>query len=181
MRGYLSVIIAGAFSVAVTYFIFIHVGLVPAVIIGGSAIVSFFVWIFTTYNRPVNPDRIVPLYLLALAGQIIHTGEEYVADFPGYLTGLFHLQNLDKNTFALGVLIIAAAIWVLAGYGLLKKHPLANYFLWFFLIGPGIANGVAHIAFPFIAKSTYFPGLFTVLIPTILSLIIMRDVVKDIW
>ncbi|MEX1112435.1 MAG: HXXEE domain-containing protein [Candidatus Andersenbacteria bacterium] len=171
-----SVIFAGVFSLAITIFILLYVGIQPAVIIGGSAIIAFFVWLSTTYHRPVSPGKIVPMYLLALTGQIIHTGEEYIADFPGHLSGLFHLHNFDRNTFALAVLIFAVAVWVLTAYGLLKRSALANYFLWFFLIGPGIVNGIAHIAFPVIMRQLYFPGLVTVIIPTILSIVIIRKI-----
>ena len=179
MKHGFSVAFAAVFAVVLTIFIATYVGMQPAAIIGGSAIVAFFVWLKTTYKRPVNPGTIVPLYLLALTGQIIHTGEEYLTDFPGRFTGLFHLENFNRDTFAVSILIFAAAVWVFTGYGLFKKHPLANYFLWFFLIGPGLVNGVAHVAFPVILRQWYFPGLFTVILPTVLSVVIIRNILSS--
>lgn len=179
MKHPTTVLFALTFAVALCVIITTYIGIQPAIIVGGSAIIAFFVWLKTTYKKPINPSTIVPIYLLALTGQIIHTGEEYIADFPGHLSGLFHLQNLDRNVFTLSVLIFAVAIWVLTAYGLLKKNPLANYFLWFFLIGPGFINGIAHVAFPFLARQFYFPGLITVIIPTILSIVIMRKILRE--
>lgn len=179
MKHLPTVLFALAFAISLFVAIATYIGIQPAIIVGGSAIIAFFVWLKTTYKNPVNPGVIVPIYLLALTGQIIHTGEEYVADFPGHLSGLFHLHNLDRNTFTIYVLIFAAAVWVLTAYGLLKRSPLANYFLWFFIIGPGFVNTIAHVAFPIITGQLYFPGLITVIIPAIFGIVIITKILRE--
>ena len=65
-----------------------QVGLPFAVIVGGSGIVAFVVWLFTTYRYPVDGRRILPLYVLAVGMQYVHMTEEFLADFAGHFSAL---------------------------------------------------------------------------------------------
>ena len=159
---------------------FIRIGFAPVLIIGGSATVAYFVWLATTYKRPVNPQTILPLYLAAVAAQMIHMVEEYATDFPGEFSSLFHLNLFNRDFFAITFMGIFGALWLLTALGLLYRNPIANFMLWFFLIGPGLVNSVAHFSFPFFSGHFhYFPGLVTVLLPTIFTILVIRVLLRE--
>ena len=159
---------------------YVRIGLAPVVIIGGSAAVAYFVWLGTTYKRPVNPQAILPLYLAAVASQMIHMVEEYATDFPGEFSKLFHLNLFQRDFFAITFMGIFGALWLLTALGLRYRNPIANFMLWFFLIGPGLVNSVAHFSFPFFSGHFhYFPGLVTVLLPTIFTVLAIRVLLKE--
>ncbi len=153
---------------------YIRVGPAIVVIIGGSAAIAYFAWILTTWRYPANPDKVLPVYLLALGAQFLHTAEEYLTDFPGEFSKAFGIQIFTRDTFAVAIMGVFAA------FGLIKRSQTANYIVWFFVIGPGIVNAIAHLAFPVITRSLYFPGLVTVLLPTILSLVVIKRLIEGV-
>lgn len=155
----------------------IRAGLPYFVIFGAAALISYGAWLLTTYKRPADPQTILPLYLLALAVQVIHTVEEYIMDFPGEITTLFNSPPVGRDVFAVAVMGGFAAMWILTALGLIYKNPFANYLLWFFLVGPGVINSVAHFSFPFLGHSHYFPGLITLILPTIMSIVVIRALI----
>ena len=158
--------------------IFFNIGLAPVVIIGGSAVIAYFVWLFTTYKKPADPQKILPVFLLALALQIIHTIEEYIADFAGELSVLFNLNPVGRDFFAVAIMGGFASVWVLTAFGLIYRNPLANFMLWFFVIGPGLVNGLAHVVLAIIANDIYFPGLITVVLPTVASIAVLKVLIS---
>lgn len=178
--GVIYPIIVAIFMAALLGATLIYAGLPPFVIFTTAAVIAYVAWLLTTYKRPADPQRVLPLYLLALAFQIIHTTEEYLADFPAELAELFRIaEPANRNVFAVAIMGGAATMWVLTGFGLLCRNPFANYLLWFFVIGPGLVNSVAHLAFPIIARTVYFPGLITVLLPTIVSILVIRRLLSS--
>jgi len=159
---------------------FIRIGFAPVLIIGGSATIAYFVWLATTYKRPANPQTILPLYLAAVAAQMIHMVEEYATDFPGEFSRLFHLNLFNRDFFVITFMGAFGALWLLTALGLLYRNPIANFMLWFFLIGPGLVNSVAHFSFPFLSGHLhYFPFSATVLLSTCFTILVIRVLVKS--
>ncbi len=152
------------------YFGLTRVGPVATLIIGGSAALACVAWLLTTYKKPADPDAVLPLYLLVVAFELIHMSEEAMTDFAGEFGRLF---GEDFSIFAPMVLLFGG-IWVLAGYGLIHKNPVANFFVWFVAIGPGVVNGIAHFVFPVLAGTFYFPGLVTVIFPFVASILLIK-------
>jgi hypothetical protein len=158
--------------------LFTQVGWAFALIVGGSAVVAYVLWLLTTYKNPVDGNKILPFYLVAVAMQYIHMTEEFVAGFPHAFSSLTG-SKFESDTFVLISLLLGGIVYMLTGYGLLRRHPVANYLLWFFLIGPaGLVNTIAHVTFPFFAGGFYFPGLITVLLPTISGSLIVWEIFK---
>ncbi len=163
-------IIIGLIVAALMYFGLTLVGPVGTLIIGGSAVLAYVAWLFTTYKKPADPAAVLPLYLLVVAFELIHMSEESMTDFPGEFGRLF-----GENFSVFGPMVLLfGGIWVLAGFGLIHKNPVANFFVWFVAIGPGVANGVAHFIFPVLAGTLYFPGLITVIFPFAASILLIR-------
>src|SRR5207247_3475361 len=159
------VAVASVIALAVTFLV-TQVGFPFALIVGGSAIVAFFVWLLTTYRHPVDGRRILPLFVLAVGMQFVHMTEEFVAGFPEHFSALTG-ASLTPDKFVLVALLGGGMAYAFAGFGIVHRHPVANYVLWFFLIGPaGLVNSIAHVSFPFMTGTPYFPGLITVALPT---------------
>ncbi len=169
-------------AIAITIFVFLlfsRIGPAFALIVGGSAIIAFFVWLLTTYRYPVDGRKVLPLYVLAVAMQFIHMTEEFVAGFPQQFSALTG-ADFSPDKFVLIAVLGFGAVYMLAGFGLVRQNPIANYVLWFFLIGPaGLVNTIAHFTFPLLIGHPYFPGLITVLLPTITGTMLAWRILKD--
>ena len=171
-------VLAAIFAIVLVTAVFINAGLPAFIIFASASSIAYVLWLLTTYRRPADPERIVPLYLVALAAQVLHTVEEFVSDFPGELAALFGTEPFALDAFVVAVMGVGSAIWILTAVGLIYRNPFANYLLWFFLIGPGVINSIAHFSFPFIGGVSYFPGVITVLLPTIMSIVVIVALVR---
>jgi len=175
-------IIVAAVIAIISYAGATTIGNAPVIIVGGSAVIAYVVWLLTTYRRPADPGKILPFYLVAVGAQLIHETEEYLAGFPSQFSTLFHIPAFTEQFFVITFLLVFSVIWVLAGVGLIYKNPVANFLTWFFVIGPGLANGVAHFVFPFLAHRIYFPGIITVLLPTLASILVIWRLLRPfVW
>lgn len=72
---------------------------------------------------------------------------------------------------------------ILSAVGLSSRHPLAQqfagYVVWFYVIGPGMVNFVAHVTFPILLGSWYFSGLVTVILPTVAGIVTLVRLVQS--
>lgn len=158
--------------------LYTYVGLAPALIIGGSLVLALFAWLFTTYRQPADPDRVLPLYLLLIVAELLHMAEEYLTSFPeefSALTGAHMTQDVFVVVFVMGGVVLA----LLAAVGVMYRNPLANYVLWFVIVGPGFVNGIAHLLFPLMAGTVYFPGLLTVALPVAIGIVLALRIYRD--
>src|SRR5205085_338597 len=179
MKHAYPVAVGSVIALAVTLLI-TQVGFPFALIVGGSATVAFFVWLLTTYRHPVDGRRILPLFVLAVGMQFVHMTEEFLADFPGHFSALTG-ADLTSDKFVLVALLGGGMAYAFAGFGIVHRHPVANYILWFFLIGPaGLVNSVAHVSFPFMSGTPYFPGLITVALPTVFGTALAWRILSDV-
>lgn len=128
--------------------------LVPALTI------PFIVWLFTTFKYPVESKRVVAIYIFALAGQMIHMAEEYVRGFSTSFQHLFDTEPWPERQFLLIAVFLGVTIYLLGAGGMLLGSRAANYLAWFYVLGLGLANSIAHIVLSFIEGGA-FPGLYT--------------------
>jgi len=126
---------------------YIKIGLPPVVIIGGSALVALFFWHKTYLYHPTNPDTIVPLFALTVAGLQAHIVEEYLSGFGPAMSRTFGIHWSEKS-FLLIFALVGPLIYTLTILGLQHKIPLAGFVAWFIFIGPGVAE-FTHFIFPF--------------------------------
>lgn len=171
-----AVFVAGFFSL-----VLMGVGWVPAVIIGGSGLLGLIAWRLTTYKQPLEPEGILTPYLLAVAAQFVHVLEEVFMDFPGELHLALGTAPVSRGLFAGVILVGATLLWLAGAWGVHRRHPLGNFVLWVFLIGPaGLVNLVAHVAFPLFTEGAYFPGLATVWLPAAAGLFLLYRVITQL-
>ena len=98
---------------------------------------------------------------------------------PSYARELFGAPvSFDLQTLTLGLVIGVNVLALLAAYGLRHGNAAANYMVWFYTLGPGLANAVAHVYFPIAAGRPYFPGLVTVILPTVFGPIVLARLIR---
>lgn len=174
-RKFMPPVVIGAIVIAVLIYGPGMFGPIGTLIIGGSAVLAYFAWIFTTFKIPADPKTILPLYLLTVGAELIHMSEEAITDFPGRFGQLFG----NEFSFFEPMVLALGGVWVIAAVGLLYKNPVANFLVWFVAIGPGIVNGIAHVSFLFLAGTMYFPGIITVIFPFTLSVLLIARLLRE--
>jgi hypothetical protein len=127
---------------------------VPAMIV---ALVCYFL---TSYRKMPKPERVLPLYLLALAIQFLHFTEEYLYGFHLRVSEiLYGIPPFNANVFV-AFNMIAYCLFLLGGLGMYRGIKFPMIAVWFFTIAGVLGNAVLH---PLLAVRVegYFPGLFT--------------------
>ena len=203
-----SLIIAIAFCIIAPTIGYIKIGLPPVIIVGGSAVIGFFLWYFTYLKNPTDPKIILPLFVLTVAALQIHIVEEYLTGFGPAMSRLFNIPWTEKS-FLLVFALVGPVIYTLTTLGLYKKIPLAGFIAWFIFIGPGVAE-FAHFIFPLLEphidptninsltrningtevtnmpnyyyKTTgnyYFSGMYTAILPMIFGIYAIYRLIKE--
>jgi hypothetical protein len=67
-------IVVATVIVTICYIGATAVGNAPVIIIGGSAIVAYIVWLLTTYQQPTDASKVLPFYLMAVGAQPLSSG-----------------------------------------------------------------------------------------------------------
>ena len=144
-----------------------------------AAIVAYAAWIKTTYAHPVKSRKVIATFLCAVAFQFIHLAEEYLGGFPHQIVVLFHTpRDWGEKSFLLWTVFGMGAVLALAAAGALYQIRVANYWLWFYALGLGLVNAIAHFIFPFI-KGGYFPGLYTAAGHLIMSILLIYFLLQE--
>jgi len=127
---------------------------VPAMIL---ALVCYFQ---TSYRKMPKPERVLPLYLLALAIQFLHFTEEYVYGFHVRVVEILDGTPPFSADVFVAFNMIAYCLFLLSGLGMYKGMKFPMIVVWFFTIAATVGNAVLH---PLLAVRVggYFPGLFT--------------------
>ena len=158
---------------------------------------GFILWLKTYRDGPVEPEIILPPFLLTVAALEIHMYEEYTTGFGPAMSRLF-----DISWSPFGFLVIFAfagpVIYALTALGLFWRVRLAGFIAWFIFFGPGVAE-FTHFIFPLVTPDIqsnnplpvsqvmghgvaidgmrnywfaatgryYFPGMYTAILPMI--------------
>src|SRR5438876_10461618 len=133
-----------------------RIGLPPVVIVGGSSLVALVLWIKTYLRRPLDPEIILPGFLLTVAALEVHMIEEYVTGFGPAMSRLFDISWTERS-FLMVFAFVGPTLYALTALGLYKRVPVAGFLAWFIFMGPGVA-GFSHFIFP-VVKSAIQPGL----------------------
>ena len=152
-------------------------------ILGVAAAAAYLGWLLTSYRNPVESKRVVHLYFAAVAIQVVHLGEEYLFGFAPRFSVLFDTDIVWSERSFLGVFVFGfVPLWILSGLAMISRVPalrdLGTYFAWFYALGAGLINAIAHLVFPLLAGG-YFPGLYTAPLHLIMSLILLHALLKE--
>src|SRR6266581_782176 len=133
-----------------------RIGLPPVVIVGGSSLVALVLWIKTYLRRPLDPEIIIPGFLLTVAALEVHMIEEYLTGFGPAMSRLFDISWTERS-FLMVFAFVGPTLYALTALGLYYRVPLAGFLAWFIFIGPGVAE-FTHFIFP-ILKPAIEPEL----------------------
>lgn len=153
------------------------------VILGGAAAVAYLAWLLTGFRHPIESRGVVHLYLVAVTVQVVHLGEEYLYGFAPRFSSLFDTSIVWSERSFVGIFVFGfVPLWILAALAVLYRVPVlqgfGNYFVWFYALGAGLINAVAHFVFPLLAGG-YFPGLYTAFVHLILSVALIAVLVRE--
>ena len=88
-------------AIMISIFIMVAVTLSSVWIFIPGVVLTYSFYLSTIYNKAPAPDRILPLYLLALGIQFIHFTEEYLTDFVTEVPKLFGQEAYQTFKMAL--------------------------------------------------------------------------------
>src|SRR6476469_1640127 len=203
----LSAVAALAFIVGAMIAGYRSIGLPPVVIVGGSGIVGFVMWVKTYLRKPVGPEIILVPFLLTVAGLEAHMTEEWLTGFGPAMSRLFDI-SWSEHSFLLVFAFIGPTLYSLTALGLYYRVPLAGFLACFIFIGPGVAE-FTHFVFPLLRPAIqpdvpaplslvvngklianmrnywlgttgvyYFPGLYTAVLPMIPGIWAIRRLLR---
>ena len=143
---------------AIIIFLFVHPAqkffFVPAMV------VAFVCYLLTSYREMPKAERVLPIYLVALAIQFLHFTEEYVYGFPVRVTEIMPgMPPFNINVFV-AFNMIAYCLFLLSGLGMYKGMKFPMVLVWFFTIAGVLGNPILHLLLA-VRVGGYFPGLFT--------------------
>jgi hypothetical protein len=168
-------IIAAAFST----WALLTLPLQGAVILVVASVLGWSGWMTFSYARPVRSRKVIAIYLCAVGFQLIHMAEEYTGGFPHEIVELFNSpRDWPEREFLLVFVFGLGSLYFFAGAGALYRIRVANFFLWWYALGAGLLNGIAHFVFP-ILKGGYFPGLYTAAGHLVMSALLIYALVQE--
>ncbi|BCJ74871.1 hypothetical protein CS0771_44150 [Catellatospora sp. IY07-71] len=174
-----SAIIMAVLAAAFSTWALLTVPVQGAAVLAAASVLAWSGWITFSYARPVRSRRVIAVYLLAVGFQLIHMAEEYTGGFPHEIVELFDSpRDWPENEFLLVFVFGFGALYFFAGAGALYQIRVANFFLWWYALGAGLLNGIAHFVFPII-KGGYFPGLYTAGGHLIMSALLIYFLVRE--
>jgi hypothetical protein len=124
-------------------------------------------------RRQLAGERITPLYLIALAWQLVHFLEEYFTGFNyRWPTEIFHARPYGDKQFV-AINVGSYAVFIVGGVALLKRIPELYLPAVFFSVMGVMFNAIQHPIYSLMVKG-YFPGLWTSFVDLALGPILLK-------
>jgi hypothetical protein len=156
--------------IAIVIFFLVHpaqrFSFVPAMV------VAFVCYLRTSYREMPQAERVLPVYLVALAIQFLHFTEEYVYGFQFRVAEIMSgMPPFNVNVFV-AFNMLAYCLFLLAGLGMYKGMKFPMIIVWFFAICV-MGNAIWHLLLT-LRVGGYFPGLYTSFAGWILGPILLK-------
>ncbi|TPV96063.1 MAG: hypothetical protein B7733_06775 [Myxococcales bacterium FL481] len=155
-------------------------GLMPTLIVGGSMLGGLVCWLLTTARIPAEPRRVLPIYAATVTLLMVHILEEYVTGF-GPRIGQIIGSGWSEPQFVVMIGLVVPLFWIGSGTLVYLRNPLGNWILWFIWFGMILGEPVHLLVFPFLEEGhySYFPGMWTALLPLVTAVWGMSVLVTD--
>jgi len=142
-----------------------------------GVIVTYWLYLNTFFKKTPNPERILPLYLLALGIQFIHFTEEYLTDFTVVAP---HLLGREEYPLDYWVVfnMVAYFFFIIGGIILFKRLKALMIIPLFFILVGVLLNSIGHILIS-IYVGGYFSGLYTALIYVFIGPILVKRILDE--
>jgi hypothetical protein len=141
-----------------------------ATLLSVAFLIAYAIWIGGAWN--LAGRSLQPTYGVALVIFFVHACEEFFTGFQRRLPALVGDRWTDTQ------FLVFNAAWfttfVLADWGLRRRHPVAVLIVLFFALGGGVGNGVAHLLLV-VTQGGYFPGAWTAPLCLIVGVVLLRQ------
>jgi hypothetical protein len=141
-----------------------------AVLLSITLVIAYAVWIGAAWN--LAGRSLQATHGVALVIFLVHACEEFLTGFQRRFPALVGDHWTDTQ------FLVFNAAWlttfVVAGWGLRRRRPLAVLIVLFFALGGGVGNGVAHLLLV-VAQDGYFPGAWTAPLCLIVGTVLLRQ------
>lgn len=135
-------------------------------------LMAFVCYLRTSYRSMPSTERVLPLYLIALAIQFLHFTEEYIYGFHQRVTEITPgMPPFDVHVFV-AFNMIAYCLFLLAALGMYKGMKFPMVIVWFFALAV-LGNAIWHSLLA-LKVGGYFPGLYTSFSGWILGPLLLR-------
>ena len=138
-----------------------------------GVILAYILFLLTIKRKAPAPQRLLPLYLIAVAVQMLHFAEEYLTGFYAKFPALFGGAAYSPEVFVAFNMSAYFAFIIGAVFIYKKTRPLMMIPLFFITYGV-LGNAITHVIFA-IYVGGYFPGLYTALIYWLLAPFLLRE------
>jgi hypothetical protein len=181
-----------------TIYLTLMFGVAPLIIVGLAALPAYWLWVNIYLRHPIEPSKLLPVFLLTSAGFAFHAIEEYLGHYGPAVGRLFGFAWTDQ-AFVIIVFTLLGALG-LVGVGLQRRLPIAGLIAIVFMM-TRIAE-LLMFTFPFIKPAVqpdkmsvvsgfvqgtwvqhmpihylnathqyYWPGMYTVILPLLPAVI----------
>lgn len=141
-----------------------------------GVILTYLLYLLTAFKKVPEPEKILPLYLLALGVQLLHFAEEFITDFYMVVPEILDLPPMPLNDWVL-FNMGAYFLFILGGIILFRKQKVFMIIPLFFIVVGVILNTIGHLLLSLRAGG-YAPGLYTILFYLILGPMLIKDLVR---
>ena len=168
------ILIPGIFAIA---FISIYTvksqGLSIVLTFGLSMFIAYVLYLLTSVRTMPEPDRVLPLYLLALGTQLLHFIEEFTTGFHvRFPVEIYGSVPFQPNMFVISQMSVYFLL-IITAIGIFKGWKIPMVMAWFLIIMLLFVNAIQHPIYAIITKG-YFPGLYTSFAEWILGPILFK-------
>lgn len=115
----------------------------------------------TTNRRLPDPAKVLPIYLVGMAWQFLHFGEEFMNGFNRrWPTEVFGAQAMSLNKFV-WINMISYAAFTIGALAIYKGWRVPLLIAWFFALMGAMGNAIGHPIYDLVSGDLTFPGIVT--------------------
>ena len=127
---------------------------VPAMVL---AVPAYFL---TSFRHMPAPAAVLPIYLVALAVQFLHMGEEFATGFYWrWPEQIFHSPPMTETQHVV-INMVSYAVFVVGALGIWYGVRWLMIIVWFVTLMGVVGNAIQHPIYCLKVKG-YFPGIYT--------------------
>jgi hypothetical protein len=153
-------------AVAFAQILWLGTAVVP---LSAGLLVAYLAWAVAPWKS--EPEKVLPMYLIAIAVQCAHVAEEFAAGFQRQFPPLLGSRWDDTHFVTFNLAWLAA--FVFAALGVYRRKPLAYLAVLFLGAVGGVANGAGHLLLCAV-QHRYFPGAITAPICLLVGILVLE-------
>ncbi|MFF0772990.1 hypothetical protein ACFYUK_29155 [Nonomuraea wenchangensis] len=157
-----SSVAAGVLAAAlIALFAYLSPGLALWLTFIPAMVIAYGCHLATTDRRPPDPSRVLPIYLVGLAWQFLHFGEEFMNGFNGrWPTEVFGAPAMSLPLFV-WINMVSYAAFAVGALAIYRGWRVPLLIAWFFAIMGAMGNAIGHPVYDLVSGDLAFPGIVT--------------------